>query len=174
MFWIITNVPALLEVLQMAEAKTRALSCGIKSGAKTTAIPEQTTLWVQALGCQETSSSWRYRDGEEAAAPKELLEAPLLPKEKGDVKKRDRHIKPCIFRRNRKASSASSCFQGFGVLQPRRGSHGGSCWGWDLRGAEGKEEGAGRWERAGEGNCAVSSSYAKKMKGNYKPPVFRI
>lgn len=116
MFWIITNVPALLEVLQMAEAKTRALSCRIKSGAKTTAIPEQTTLWVQALGCQETSSSWRYRDGEEAAAPKELLEAPLLPKGKGDVKKRDRHIKPCIFRRKRKASSASSCLQGFGVL----------------------------------------------------------
>lgn len=95
-------------------------------------LPEQTTLWVQALGCQEKSSSWRYRDGEEAAALKELLEARLLPKEKGDVKKRDRHIKHSIFRRKRKASSASSCLQGFGVLQPRQGSHCGSCWEWDL------------------------------------------
>lgn len=35
--WIIANVPALLDVLQMTEAQMRALSCKIRSGAKATA-----------------------------------------------------------------------------------------------------------------------------------------
>lgn len=38
----------------------------------------------------------------------------------------------------------------------------------------GQGEGGGRGRRKGEGNGAVSCSYAKKMKRNYKPPVFRI
>lgn len=99
-------------------------------------LPEQTTLRERALGCQEKSSSWRYRDGEEAAVLKELLEAHLLPKEKGDAKNWERRIKRNIFRRKSKASSASSCPQGFGARQQSQGLHRGSagaCWGWYVR-----------------------------------------
>jgi len=60
---------------------------------------------------------------------KELLEAHLLPKEKGDVKKRDRCIKHVIFRRKRKASSAFNHLPGFGASQPSWGSHRGSAGG---------------------------------------------
>lgn len=144
------------------------------------ALPEQTTLREQALGCQEKSSSWRYRDGEEAATLKELLEARLLPKEKGDVKKRDRRTKHIIFRRKSKASSVSSCLQGFGVLQPRQGWHRGSagaCWGWYVLhepSGRSRGEGGGSGEVGRRRKLCCVLLLCQKPKRNHKPPVFRI
>ena len=144
------------------------------------ALPEQTTLRERALGCQEKNSSWRYRDGEEAAVLKELLEARLLPKEKGNINKRDRPIKHIIFRRKRKASSASSCPQGFGVLQPSQGLHRGSagaCWGWYVlhkQSGRSRGEGGGSTEAGRKRKLCRVLLLCQKMKRNYKPPVFRI
>lgn len=63
----------------------------------------------------------------------------LLPKRTGHAKKRDGLIKHIIFRRKKKASSASSCLQGFGVMQQGQGL----LWGWHEQPGGSRGEGGG-------------------------------
>lgn len=92
--------------------------------------------------------------GERRLCRKSCWRLQLLPKRTGDAKNRDRLIKHFIFRRKRKASSASSCLQGFGVMQRGQGllcGSAGACWGWHvLHEQPGGSRGEGGGSRGGE------------------------